>query len=67
MPKNPILKPKELITLLEKSGFRRRRQKGSHLLLVHEKTHQRVTVPIHNKDLKKGTLSAILRQSRLEF
>jgi predicted RNA binding protein YcfA (HicA-like mRNA interferase family) len=39
---------------------------GSHKVLKHpDKPHLRVTVPYHNKDLKRGTLAAILAQAGL--
>ena len=30
--------------------------------MVHEMKNKQIVIPIHNKPLKKGTLSAILRQ-----
>ncbi len=39
---------------------------GSHYVLKHStKTDLRVTLPWHNRDLKRGTLSAILEQAQL--
>ena len=39
---------------------------GSHYVLKHpEKPNLRVTVPYHNKDLKRGTLASILHQASL--
>lgn len=62
MPKLPELRPKELVRALKKLGFLEKRQKGSHLIMVNEEKNKQLTVPIHNKPLKKGTLAAILRQ-----
>jgi len=57
------LSPKNLILILEKSGFHFRRARGSHHLYFNPKTNKTVTVPIHgNRDLKKGTFFAILKQ-----
>jgi predicted RNA binding protein YcfA (HicA-like mRNA interferase family) len=39
------------------------RQKGSHRIYV--KGNIGITIPYHNKDLKKGTLRAIIKQSGL--
>jgi len=50
-----------MVKILERKGFRFVRQKGSHRL--YRKGDLRVTVPIHNKDLKLGTLQNILRQT----
>jgi len=53
--------PRRMVKILERKGFRFVRQKGSHRL--YRKGDLRVTVPIHNKDLKLGTLQNILRQT----
>jgi predicted RNA binding protein YcfA (HicA-like mRNA interferase family) len=63
MTKLPILTPHRLIKILESHGFRLDRSKGSHHIYLHPETHRRVVVPIHNKDLPKGTLLEILRQA----
>lgn len=64
--KLPLLKPKDVIKILEKLGFYKFRQKGSHLIMIKDdnEVYQPV-IPIHNKDLKKGTLLSIIRQSGL--
>ena len=54
-------KPRQIIKVLEKKGFRFIRQKGSHRL--YRKGAIRVTVPYHGKDLKRGTLESILKQA----
>ena len=61
MPKIPALKPKEVIKILEKAGFKFIRQKGSHRIYL--KDGRAITVPQHNKDLHIGTLKAIIKQS----
>jgi len=63
MPKLPVLKPKQVIKKCEKLGFIIDRQSGSHLIMLHPKTKRRAVIPLHITDLKKGTLSAILRES----
>lgn len=55
------VKPRLMVKILEKKGFEFIRQKGSHRL--YRKGDLRVTVPMHNKDLKSGTLQNILRQA----
>ena len=67
MPKLPSLKPKKLVKILKENGFVEIRQVGSHLHLYHPEKKLRTTVPIHNKDLKKGTLASILRQSKIKL
>ena len=63
MPKLPALKPRQVIRVLEKAGFSFQRQKGSHKIYI--KKEIGITVPIHNKDLKKGTLRNIIKHSGL--
>ncbi len=65
MPKLPVLKPKDLIKKLEKLGFTKDHQTGSHLIMYHTEDNRRAVIPIHLKELPKGTLMAILRESRI--
>lgn len=59
--------PKKLLRYFQKRGFYISRQSGSHMILHHETdTSKRVTLPIHNKDLKPGTLSSILKQAGID-
>ncbi len=53
MPKfHPIL-DKDLVKILEKSGFVFIRQKGSHKIFK-KSGHPLIIVPIHNREIKKG-------------
>ncbi len=63
MPKLPVLKPKEVIKKFVKLGFIKDRQSGSHVILYRAQDKKRAVIPLHLKDIKKGTLSAILRES----
>ena len=63
MPKLPILKAKDVIKRFQKLGFVKDRQSGSHVILYHPKTRQRASIPVHVRDLPKGTLKAILNQT----
>ena len=63
MPKLPSLTPQKLITVLEKKGFVLDRIKGSHHVYYHPETKRRVVVPLHKRDLPKGTLLEILKQA----
>lgn len=67
MSKLPNLKPREVIKILKKRGFVELRQTGSHLHLYEPNLKLRVTIPIHNKDLKKKTLKSILSQAKLKL
>ncbi|MFI5351747.1 MAG: type II toxin-antitoxin system HicA family toxin [Candidatus Binatales bacterium] len=53
---------------LERAGFARWRQKGSHLTLYRERDRKALTIPIHfGKALPKGTLQhTILKQAGLD-
>jgi len=65
MPKYPVIKPRELVKILNKAGFYEVRSKGSYLQF--KKGNLLVTVPLHNKDLKIETLKSILRQSKISI
>lgn len=57
------MKPKEIIKRLEKEGWKFKDSNGSHRHYIHPTTKGKVTVPYHNKDLKKGTLNSIYKQA----
>jgi len=58
------LRPREVIRALERAGFLVGRTSGSHCRLVHRADPTRkVTVPIHDRELKRGTLRAIIAQA----
>lgn len=61
--KLPALRPRQVIAALERAGFVPLRQSGSHA--HYRKGTLTVTVPIHAKDIKKGTLASILRQAHM--
>lgn len=65
MPKLPAIRPRELVAKLKKLGFVEHHQVGSHLTMKHPTTGSRAVVPMHLKDVKKGTLSALLREARV--
>jgi len=61
MPKIPVLKPRQVITILEKMGFAAVRQKGSHIQLKHPDGRQ-TTVPNHKgRDLSPLLLKKIIK------
>ena len=59
-----IIKPTEIVKYLQKLGFSKLRQKGSHLRLFHP-DGRKITIAIHNKPISKGTLASILRQAKI--
>lgn len=65
MGKLPTIKPRELIKKLEKLGFILQRTSGSHMIFKHPKTGLRANIPFHLREIPKGTLLAILRESQI--
>ena len=65
MSKLPQVRPKDLVRALEKAGFNKERQTDSHVFLKH-KDGRLTSVSIHSKPIPKGTLHAILRQTKLK-
>lgn len=62
--KLPALKPKDVFRALKQAGFYLHHTTGSHYYLKHpEKPALRVTLPWHNRDLKRGTLQSIFEQA----
>ena len=59
-PELPVVSGETLVRALQKLGFVRLRQKGSHVVLRRGATG--CVVPLHN-ELKRGTLMSILRQA----
>jgi len=70
MPKLSPIRSRNLVEILEKQGFRKVRQKGSHLRMAH-RDGRRTTIPIHaGENIGIGLLIKILRDvniSRSEF
>lgn len=62
----PSLTPKKLIKILERNGFVLKRVHGSHHYYIHPVSKKIAVVPMHNKDLAKGTFHAILKQAGIE-
>jgi len=65
MPRLPSLTPLEIIKILEEKGFILDRVKGSHHIFYHPETKRRTVVPLHKRDLPKGTLLEILKKAGL--
>ena len=64
--KLPNVEGAALVRILEKRGFVKKRQKGSHVHLFREIDRRRVTIPVHKgKSIPVGTLKAILRDADL--
>jgi predicted RNA binding protein YcfA (HicA-like mRNA interferase family) len=61
-----IYTSKEMIKLLEADGWYLVRIRGGHHHYKHLDKKGKVTVPYHNKDLKKGLADSILEQAGLK-
>jgi len=64
-PKLPSVKPRRVIRALEKAGWRIHRQKGSHISMHKQGLPNLVVIPLHTRDLPKGTLYGILEDAEL--
>ncbi|MBF4696068.1 type II toxin-antitoxin system HicA family toxin [Fusibacter ferrireducens] len=65
--KYPILTPKEIIRALEKIGFQKVSQKGSHAKYKNQSFPVRVVIiPIHS-EIARGTLKSILEQANISL
>ncbi len=55
---------REVLAKLQRAGFGKKRQSGSHVILRHPDGRQ-TYVAIHTKDIPAGTLHSILKQANL--
>lgn len=65
MPKLPALTSKKLLKKLNRLGFVKDHTTGSHIIMYHP-DGRRAVVPFHLKDIPKGTLASILRESGID-
>ncbi len=56
--------PKDVIRFLEKNDFVQDRINGSHHIYLKEGIH--LTVPVHSRDIKIGTLLSIIKNSGIK-
>ena len=62
MPTLPIITFTQLCKIVERMGFHKTRQKGSHIRYVHG-DGRKVTIPDHgSQDVPKGLLIKIIKQ-----
>jgi len=54
-----------VVAALKRAGFIEKRQKGSHLVLRHERQQRTTIVALHGRDLAAPTLKEILKQAGL--
>lgn len=60
MPKLPLVSGAEAVRALQRLGFEKLRQSGSHVIMRHGS--KGCVVPMHS-EIKVGTLAGILRQA----
>lgn len=61
----PVVSGAQLIQALERVGWESVRQRGSHVRLKHPDRSIPLVIPLH-KELKRGTLSGILRDAGID-
>lgn len=65
MAELPVVSGQEAVKAFGKIGYGVDRQRGSHIILRQtDPPHRRLTIPDH-KELRKGTLRALIRQAGL--
>lgn len=64
-PRLPALRPRKVLKALKKAGFYEDHQTGSHIILYKDGRPNPVSVPWHNKAMKRGTLSRIIKDAGL--
>ncbi len=60
----PALRPAQVVRALERAGWRTARQRGSHLVMVKPDAGILV-IPIHTRDVPRGTLRGVLADAGL--
>ena len=60
MPKLPVLSGADVVRIFERAGWRRNRQRGSHVILLKEGHIASLSVP-QRRELAPGTLRALIR------
>ena len=64
MPKQPVVSGPEFVRVLEGIGYEFLRWRGSHSIMVNQRTHQKISVPCHgSRPLTTGLLAALLREA----
>jgi predicted RNA binding protein YcfA (HicA-like mRNA interferase family) len=65
MTKLPVVSGRQLVKALAKVGYFFDHQEGSHIILRHQSPpHRRLSIPDH-KEISRGTLRQIIRESGL--
>lgn len=65
MTRLPTLNARKVVAALKRAGFEETHTKGSHLYLHHPAKDLETCVPMHNGDLGRKLLRAIIQQAKL--
>ncbi|MCK4627063.1 MAG: type II toxin-antitoxin system HicA family toxin [Phycisphaerae bacterium] len=61
-----VLSGSEVVVILQARGFEEIRRRGSHIVMQKKLPSSTITLPVpDHKEIRRGTLSAIIRQSQL--
>ena len=63
MSRMPQVTAAELVRFFRSQGFVERRQRGSHLIMVHPRSGRRPVIPMQRGDLGRGMAATILEQA----
>ena len=61
----PAVRPRQAVRALERAGWQVHRQRGSHLSMKKEGSRFLITIPMHRRDIPKGTLRGIIEDAGL--
>ena len=64
MAKLPVISGAKAVRALERAGWRRDRQKGSHVVMLKKGEMASLSVPQH-RELSPGTLRSLIRAARM--
>lgn len=64
--KYPLLPPYKIIRAMQKLGFYKISQKGSHAKYINDETGKIFIIPMHD-EIARGTLKSILEQADIEL
>jgi predicted RNA binding protein YcfA (HicA-like mRNA interferase family) len=64
-PQVPNLKPREVVAAFQKAGWSVHRQRGSHLIMRKAGSLNLLVIPMHDRDVPKGTLRGIISDADL--
>jgi predicted RNA binding protein YcfA (HicA-like mRNA interferase family) len=67
MPRLGVFSAREICRILQRNGFEKMRQSGSHIIMQKRQGNDTRTVPVPNHaEIAKGTLKGIIHLSGLE-